>query len=88
MLRHNVVCSNSDNVLHLIIMAWGSLTAHDEIMVEIEKSSVVESRAAAVMSDASSFPAAASAGTAAVSPSVDALPGQVDIAVRMNWLLG
>ena len=87
MLRHNVVCSNSDNVLHLVIMAWGSLTAHDEIVAEIEKSSVVESRAAAVMGGASSFPARASAGTATASPSLGALPGQVGIAVRMNWLL-
>ena len=68
-------------------MAWGSLTAHDEIMTEIEKSLAVESRAAAIMNGASSLPAAASAGTAAASSPLDALPGQVEIAVRMNWLL-
>ncbi len=65
--------------LYLVIMACGSLTAHDDIMAEIEKSLAVESRAAAIMSGASSLPAAASS-------SLDALRGQVDIAVRLNWL--
>jgi hypothetical protein len=65
-----------------------SLTTHDEIMAEIEKSSAVESRAAAAM-DSASLPgglgvgvsaaaaAAAAAATAASSSPLGALPGDL-----------